>query len=93
MRVAPRLQCGYVPTAAGAAPDKPAGVVGLVAFDLRRLGRVGRILLADVDGRRIAAARAVMEEKIGRAYRGFDMTLEVFPSDPAVTLDCECLTQ
>jgi D-galacturonate reductase len=72
---------GYVPTAAGAAADKRAGVTALVLFDLRRRGRVGRILLCDALGTRLPAARACMQEKIGDVYKGMDLTLECFPAD------------
>lgn len=34
--------CGYVPTVHGAASDKPAGVVAITCFDLRRLGQVSK---------------------------------------------------
>ena len=80
--------CGYVPSnAAGAAPDKKAGVVAITLFDLRRRGKVGRVLLADVDGRRIAPARALMAEKIGREYVDMDMTLETWPKDETASFD------
>lgn len=78
--------CGYVPTAAGAAPDKRCGVVAIVLMDLRRRGRVGRILLADADGRRLPLARACMEEKIG-AYKDMDTRVECWPKDETVPLD------
>ena len=71
---------GYVPTAAGAAADKRCGVTAIVLFDLRRRGRVGRVLLADADGRRLPLARACMDEKIG-AYRGMDTAVDCFPRD------------
>ena len=80
--------CGFVPSnAAGAAPDKRAGVVAITLFDLRRRGKVGRVLLADADGRRIPLARALMDEKIGRAYKGMDTTVETWPKDEAAAFD------
>ena len=78
---------GYVPTAAGAAPDKRCGVTAIVLFDLRRRGKVGRILLADADGRRLPLARACMDEKIGRAYVDMDTTVECWPKDETVAFD------
>jgi D-galacturonate reductase len=75
--------CGYVPTAAGAAADKRCGVTAIVLFDLRRQGRVGRILLADADGARLPLARACMQEKIGEAYKGMDVSVESWPKDEA----------
>ena len=77
---------GYVPTAAGAAPDKRAGVTAIVLMDLRRRGRLGRILLADADGRRLPLARACMAEKIG-AYAGMDTTVECWPKDESAAFD------
>ena len=74
--------CGYVATVSGAAaPDKPAGVVGLTLFDLRRRGLVGRILLCDAVGTRLPLARKCMETKIGNVYKGLDVSLECFPAD------------
>ena len=74
--------CGFVPSnKIGAAPDKKAGVTAIVLFDMRRLGKVGRILLCDAVGTRMPAARATMKEKIGDVYAGMDLTLECFPND------------
>ena len=71
---------GYVPTAAGAAPDKRCGVVAVTLLDLRRRGKVGRVLLAEADASRLPAARACMAEKIGAAYVGLDVAaIECFP--------------
>ena len=72
--------CGYVATAAGAAPDKRCGVVAVTLLDLKRRGRVGRILLAEADASRLPAARACMAEKIGGVYRGLDVScIECWP--------------
>jgi D-galacturonate reductase len=61
--------CGYVPSnTKGAAPDKKAGVTAIVLFDLRRRGKLGRVLLADAIGTRLPGARATMKEKIGDIY-------------------------
>ncbi|KAF8062958.1 ydgJ [Scenedesmus sp. PABB004] len=73
--------CGFVQTSFGAAADKPAGVVALTCFDLRRLGKVRRLVLCDRCGTRMPAVRATMEAKIGRVYRGLDLSLECFPAD------------
>lgn len=72
--------CGYVPKK-DAAPDKKAGVTAVVLFDLRRRGKLGRILLCDAQGTRLPAARACMAEKIGAVYKDMDLTLECFPGD------------
>ncbi|KXZ54719.1 hypothetical protein GPECTOR_4g787 [Gonium pectorale] len=71
----------YVPTAHGAASDKPAGVVALSCFELRRQGLVGRIVLCDMYGTRMPAVRDTVRRKIGEVYDGLDTTLECFPED------------
>eukprot|EP00878_Enallax_costatus_P003292 GHUV01003495.1.p1 GENE.GHUV01003495.1~~GHUV01003495.1.p1 ORF type:complete len:426 (+),score=94.81 GHUV01003495.1:198-1475(+) len=73
--------CGYVQTGVGAASDKPAGVVALTCFDLRRLGKVKRLVLCDRCGTRMPSVRATMDQKIGKVYRGLDLTLECYPAD------------
>ena len=65
----------------GAAADKRAGVTALVLFELRRRGRVARILLADAQGTKLPLARETMREKIGEVYRGLDTAVECFPAD------------
>ncbi len=72
--------CGYVPTAHGAASDKPAGVVALTCFDLRRLGIVDRIVLADICGTKLPAARQTMQAKIQDVYKDMDTSVECFPA-------------
>ncbi|GBF95493.1 D-galacturonic acid reductase [Raphidocelis subcapitata] len=72
---------GFVQTAHGAATDKPAGVVALTCFDLRRSGLVGRMVLCDRCGTRMPAVRATIEAKIGSVYAGLDTALECFPAD------------
>ena len=82
--------CGFVPNnAAGAAPDKPAGVVGISLLDLQLRGKIGRVLLADADGRRIPAALATMAAKIG-AYVGLAplvAAIDAFPKDATCAFD------
>eukprot|EP00882_Tetradesmus_deserticola_P003525 GHRQ01003730.1.p1 GENE.GHRQ01003730.1~~GHRQ01003730.1.p1 ORF type:complete len:435 (+),score=181.80 GHRQ01003730.1:307-1611(+) len=72
---------GFVQTSFGAAADKPAGVVALTCFDLRKFGKVRRMVICDRCGTRMPAVRATIEAKIGRAYRGLDLTLDCFPED------------
>ena len=72
---------GYVPTAAGAASDKPAGVVAITCFDLRRLGLLDRIVLCDICGTKLPAARQTLKTKIADVYKGMDVSLECFPAD------------
>jgi D-galacturonate reductase len=52
---------GYVHGAASQS-DKKVGVVGLVLFDLRRRGKVGRILLAGTSGSKFPGIRHHFEQ-------------------------------
>lgn len=72
---------GYVPTKDGAASDKPAGVIAITLFDLRRLGKVRRLVMCDAGGSRFPAIRQTLKTKIADEYRDMDITLETFPSD------------
>lgn len=75
----PILRCVF--TAAGAAPDKPAGVVAITFTDLRRRGKIGRMVLVDAVGERMPAVRATMAQKIGAAYKDMDLTMTTLPAD------------
>jgi len=55
----------FVQTGHGAAQDKPAGVVALTCFDLRRQGLVGRMVLCDRSGSRMPAVRENLQRKVG----------------------------
>jgi D-galacturonate reductase len=72
---------GCVFTAAGAAPDKPAGVVAITLTDMRRRGKIGTLTLCDAVGTRMPAVRQTMAEKIGKAYKDMDLTMRTFPED------------
>eukprot|EP00879_Flechtneria_rotunda_P032041 GHRR01035190.1.p1 GENE.GHRR01035190.1~~GHRR01035190.1.p1 ORF type:complete len:274 (+),score=103.00 GHRR01035190.1:243-1064(+) len=72
---------GFVQTQHGAAADKPAGVVALTCFDLRRQGKVKRLVLCDRCGTRMPAVRENIHNKIGKMYRDLDISLECFPAD------------
>lgn len=72
---------GCVFTAAGAAPDKPAGVVAITLTDMRRRGKIGTLTLCDAVGTRMPAVRQTMAEKIGKAYEDMDLTMRTFPED------------
>jgi hypothetical protein len=43
--------------------------------------QVGRMVLSDRCGTRMPAVRATMDAKIGKAYKGLDLTIECFPAD------------
>ncbi|GHP03015.1 hypothetical protein PPROV_000177000 [Pycnococcus provasolii] len=81
---------GCVFTAAGAAPDKPAGVVAITMADLRRRGKVHptRMVLADAVGSKMPTVRATMKEKISDAYKEMDLSMETLPADD-VDFDAE----
>lgn len=64
--------------------DKGAGVVALVMMDLRRRGKVGRLLLCGVDGRKFPAIRQHLQRNIGDVYHGLDTSVETFPQDTEV---------
>ena len=73
-------------TAQGAAnSDKSTGVVGLVALDLRRRGKVNRIGMCGTDGRKLPAIRAHMQRVLGEVYSGIDPSIiETWPKDGVV---------
>lgn len=75
----PILRCVF--TAAGAAPDKPAGVVAITFTDLRRRGKIGKMVLVDAVGERMPAVRDTMAQKIGAAYKDMDLTMTTLPAD------------
>ena len=68
-------------TAAGAAPDKPAGVVAITFTDLRRRGKIGKMVLVDAVGERMPTVRDTMAKKIGAAYKDMDLTMTTLPAD------------
>lgn len=72
---------GCVFTEAGAAPDKPAGVVAITLTDMRRRGLIGEMVLCDAVGVRMPVVRDTMAQKIGSAYKDMDLTMKTFPSD------------
>jgi hypothetical protein len=43
--------------------------------------QVGRMVLCDRCGTRMPAVRATIDAKIGKVYKGLDLTLECFPAD------------
>ena len=72
---------GCVFTEAGAAPDKPAGVVAISFADMRRRGLVGEMVLCDAVGTRMPAVRETMQRKIGDVYNDMDLTMTTLPAD------------
>jgi D-galacturonate reductase len=72
---------GCVFTEAGAAPDKPAGVVAITFADMRRRGLIGNMVLCDAVGTRMPAVRRTMATKIGEVYKNMDLTMTTLPAD------------
>ena len=71
---------GYVHGAASQS-DKGAGVVGLTLFDLRRRGRVGRLLMAGSNGSKFPGIREHLGRVIGDRYADMNLAFDSFPAD------------
>eukprot|EP01091_Cochliopodium_minus_P010410 TRINITY_DN2748_c0_g2_i1.p1 TRINITY_DN2748_c0_g2~~TRINITY_DN2748_c0_g2_i1.p1 ORF type:complete len:437 (-),score=129.89 TRINITY_DN2748_c0_g2_i1:35-1345(-) len=61
--------------------DKKIGVVGLVLFDLRRRGKVGRLLMAGRNGKKFPAIREHFKNTIESRYKEMDTSFESYPND------------
>jgi len=61
--------------------DKGAGVVALTMFDLRRKGKVNRLGLCGVNGKKFPGIRLHMQKAIGEVYSGLDLTVDTYPND------------
>jgi D-galacturonate reductase len=75
---------GYVHNRASGS-DKSAGVVALSLFDMRRHGKVGRLLMAGTNGTKFAGIRRHLFEAIGRVYKDLDIAFQSFPADEVRT--------
>lgn len=64
--------------------DKGAGVVALTMFDLRRRGKVDRIGMCGVNGKKFPGIREHMRQNIGNIYKDMDLSCETFPGDDEV---------
>ncbi len=71
---------GYVHNSP-AKSDKKIGVVALTMFDLRRVGHVGRILMAGRNGTKFPDIRAHLQRNVGAVYRDMDVQFDSFPAD------------
>lgn len=74
---------GYVGGTA-ADSDKGAGVVALTMFDLRRRGKVDRVAMCGVNGKKFPGIRQHMKRNIEEVYKDMDITCDTFPSDEEV---------
>jgi D-galacturonate reductase len=75
---------GYVGGTA-ADSDKGAGVVALTMFDLRRRGKVNRVAMCGVNGKKFPGIRQHMKRNIEQVYKDMDITCDTFPSDEEVS--------
>lgn len=65
--------------------DKSTGVVGLVCLDLRSRGKLSRLGMCGVNGKKLPAIRAHMKRVLGDVYEGIDPSvIETFPKDGVV---------
>ncbi len=64
-----------------ATSDKGAGVVALTLFDLRRLGKINRIVMAGTNGTKFPLIREHFKDKIEQIYQSMDTRFESFPDD------------
>jgi len=72
----------------GADSDKSTGVLGLVCLDLRSRGKIGRLGMVGVNGKKLPALREHMQRVIGNVYDGLDPSIiETFPKDTEVKPD------
>src|SRR5688572_22518742 len=71
---------GYVHNGASGS-DKSAGVVALSLFDMRRRGKVGRLMMAGTNGTKYPGIRRHLHNCIARVYKDLDVSFESFPGD------------
>jgi D-galacturonate reductase len=71
---------GYVHNGASGS-DKSAGVVALSLFDMRRRGKVGRLMMAGTNGSKFPGIRRHLHNSIASIYKDLDVSFESFPDD------------
>ncbi|KAL2157229.1 hypothetical protein VTH06DRAFT_6365 [Thermothelomyces fergusii] len=64
--------------------DKKVGVVGLTLFDLRRRGKVGKLSMVGVNGKKFPAIREHLYKNISLVYNNLDTSFESYPADDVV---------
>ncbi|TLS31142.1 hypothetical protein PpBr36_02374 [Pyricularia pennisetigena] len=67
--------------------DKKVGVVGLSMFDLRRRGKVGKLGMVGVNGKKFGAIREHLHKNIQQVYNNLDTSFESYPADDAIDPD------
>ena len=75
---------GYVHHEASTS-DKSAGVVALTLFDLRRLGKINRIVMTGTNGTKFPLIRQHFKDKIEQIYLSMDTRFEAFPDDQTIS--------
>merc|ERR1711920_624494 len=72
----------------GADSDKSTGVLGLVCLDLRSRGKVERLGMVGVNGKKFPALRSHIQKVLGEVYDGIDPSIiETWPADNVVKPD------
>jgi D-galacturonate reductase len=65
--------------------DKGTGVLGLCCLDFQSRGKLGRLGMVGVNGKKLPAIRAHMQRVLGEAYEGIDPSvIETWPADNVV---------
>ncbi|TLD17545.1 uncharacterized protein PgNI_02405 [Pyricularia grisea] len=67
--------------------DKKVGVVGLSMFDLRRRGKVGKLGMVGVNGKKFDAIREHLHKNIQQVYNNLDTSFDSYPANDAVDPD------
>jgi len=69
----------------GADSDKGCGVLGLCCLDFRQRGKISRLGMVGVNGKKLPAIRAHMQRALGDVYDGIDPSvIETWPADTVV---------
>ncbi|EDQ88734.1 uncharacterized protein MONBRDRAFT_32677 [Monosiga brevicollis MX1] len=61
--------------------DKAKGVIGLCMFELRRLGRIGRVACVGTNGTKFPGIREHLKTQISDVYAGLDVSMDTYPND------------
>lgn len=64
--------------------DKKIGVVGLTLFDLRRLGKVDRLSMVGVNGKKYPDIRKHLQDNIANVYKDMDISFDSYPGEDKV---------
>eukprot|EP00928_Gymnodinium_smaydae_P045279 TRINITY_DN30205_c0_g1_i1.p1 TRINITY_DN30205_c0_g1~~TRINITY_DN30205_c0_g1_i1.p1 ORF type:complete len:480 (+),score=65.50 TRINITY_DN30205_c0_g1_i1:196-1440(+) len=72
----------------GSDSDKGTGVLGLCCLDFKRRGKLSRLGMCGVNGKKIPAIRTHMQRVLGDVYEGIEpSTIETWPADTVVNAD------